>query len=867
LFDCSVDWSIVIIHIDSKTTIGIHSTYSSYHLPIINGTVHNVKQLNDNVKIYREQNGIAHIYAMNVNDALFAQGYLISSERMFQLELMRRIATGRMSELVGSSLLYADRVSRTFGFGRLGVLDVQNAKKSEQGQTQLHTIQSYVDGVNYYLNSTEYKKPFEFVLLGLHTIEPFTVEHIGAITRLVGWQMARGWLYKVINLHVHQTLSSLLKLGASDMETIYSTLFDLYNYPKDFIPTHLPTGDIEINMHNLDELVESSPPTDQGSNAWAVSGNYTKSGKPLLASDPHLAVSHPGTWFQMHIEVPGVLNFTGCAMIGLPFIQIGHSEKISIGITLSYADTADVYLEKTTDNLEKYEFKGEWRNTVLVPEVIHVKGAKEPHTEIVRYTNHGAILSDILHINPSSRLQNERKVFSIKAAFLDPDVQLPNFPPYMFLQLVQAANWNEYYEFSKQIRLLSLNIVYADAAGNIGYTMVGAIPDRSKYIHELKSYERGLPVTGWTGEYEWNGYIPAEENPVTLNPKQGFIISANHKIYGDNYKHYLGSSFLYGIRAMRLKQLMEQFISKHGFVTLEDCKAMQMDITEPEEHISMIIDISNKLLQSNLKELSNQINLHGIAEEHIRSTLTELSHFHGHMSPDRIDASIYVVFTDRLFDQILRKLLIDNDHVISMLRGSGFDRLIYKVSEYQHHDIRMIYTLTQSTLETLNEKTQLLLTYQAIVDTILKIRELIHIDTTPLPVDTASIQQELQLYTYGKFHILLFEHAMGQKIPAYNRGPYSIGGSSYTPNLQSPVKDGKSYKVQTYPSFRMVVDWSDLENSQAIFAPGQSGHLASPHYDDNIHDFIHGNYRKMFFSRQKVESESVAVLELTPQQT
>jgi penicillin amidase len=515
------------------------------------------------------------------------------------MELVRRVALGKLAEIIPEGLA-ADRLTRTLGFHRLGKIDVEHQLKNnvnpKTGEKELDFLDAYVNGVNAYLKSPEFKKPVEFTVLNITPTE-WKNDEVGAVARMLSWQMSRcvyyiylltmcrGWHFKITNLGVLQAMN-ISSNDATNLD-ILNTLFDLRENES---PTTLPSGNVEINWKVFDEVVKNQPPTDQGSNAWVVSGKFTHDGKPLLAADPHLAQSLPNVWFQNHLIVRNqgktTLNATGVSMPGSPFILIGHNDHTAWGITLSYADVADVFLEKLSQDKKTYEFKGEQLPIKEIQEVIQVKG-KEPFVETVRITHHGPIISGLVNYTDTPT------EFSLSATYLKDTL---NFPMEAFLELNQATNAKQVRKALLQEGLPTLNVVFADSEGNIGYQMTGDIPIRTEKAIQTPN----VPLNGWDGEYEWQGYLDVKENPAAINPEQGYIISCNHRIVGPDYKHYLGSSFKYGARAIRIKELLVETLRKNdNKVTLKDFAKWQNDITEPRELYQPIVS----LIKDNIKEL------------------------------------------------------------------------------------------------------------------------------------------------------------------------------------------------------------------------------------------------------------------------
>ncbi len=757
----------------------------------------------------------------------------------------------------------ADRLSRTFGFHRLGKVDVdhvtKNAVNPKTGEKQRHFIEAYASGINAYLNSDKYRTPVEFTLLRIQP-KPWTEDEIGAIVRLLVWQMSRGWHYKITNLAVTKAIGKFPKSynGANLTDTILESLFDLTESDS---PTTLPTGDLEINWDVFDKLVDNSPPSEQGSNAWTVSGKFTKDGKPLLASDPHLLQSLPSVWYQNHLVVQKngktSLNVTGVSMPGCPFVLIGHNDNIAWGITLSYADIADIFLEKFSKDGKMYEFNGEMKSVEMIDEVIHVKGKDQPHVEKVRITHHGPILSGLVKYDKSPL------EFAISATYLKDTLRVPMD---VFLELNQAQNAKQVRQVLLKVGLLSVNIVYADSQGNIGYQMTGEVPIRTKKAIA----NANLPHAGWDGESEWQGYLDTKENPATVNPEQGYVISCNHRIVGPDYKHYLGSAFKFGARAIRVKTLLDETYKKNKVLTLEDFAKWQFDVTEAKDLWEPLVH----MVKSNLGELEKIAPLkENVTHDHVVQCLREVSEFNGELDKDSVRAGIYVVYVDQLFKILMNRLGLE-ESLWQRVKGCGLNPALFSVNEYFGHEVHTIHKLTK--IPELFVKKDL---YTAMVETIKSLRTVLklkqahqdphevilnggYLDRILNKERNITIEEEINLYKYGNFHQLPFNHAMGQLIPEFNRGPHPVGGSVNTPNMNAQYPDGKSYVVKMNASFRMLVNLGKTSEAVSIFAPGQSGNMASSHYNDFSDKFLHGEYNPMLFSGESIERNKESTLVL-----
>eukprot|EP01080_Neovahlkampfia_damariscottae_P001016 gene1016-9921_t len=777
----------------------VSQVVSYFRTPTYEGTM-NIDGISSDVEIIRDTYGVPHIFAKTENDCIFAQGFVHAQERLWQMEALRRLAFGELAELVPEALK-SDRMSRTLGYKRLGIEDVKNLSKEMSS-----ALQAYCDGVNHYINSNYYQTPVEFTLLGINPPK-WTPEISCSISRLLAFMMSRGWYLQVINMAVSEKMKE-----------------NLSDFKYDHHPSHIE--EISINILNVEEIVKTSN-QEQGSNSWAISPELTK-GKPILASDPHLAVSNPSIWFENHLETSDLKSF-GVSIPGTPYVIIGHNSSFAWGVTLTYGDVSDIFIEKTKEN--KYEFKNEWKDLKIIKEIIKVKGQSDI-IENVRITHHGPIISGITNFTKDNQME-----FSLSAPYL----QSRDTDYFEYIrQLSFGKNWDDFVTICTGLDLYTLNVTYSDIHGNIGYYMTGKFPIRTEESIKLANY----PKPGFDGSCEWNGFIPRNELPHVLNPKLGYVVSANHNIVDPkvNYKHFIGKCFKAGYRADRITELLQKIFKEKGKVTVSDCKEMQMDEMDNS-------DISKFLgnLKLDLDSLYKKSNQKEISLSHIKEVVKQFQEWDGIANIKSIGACISIVFTNICAKNCLKTNF--GEELVKSVLGCGFSP--NSVSEFHSHESEvLIYLLNEMKNEQRDD-----IIFDSIIETIKKIRELIKLDESERVGELEVIH-----YEYGKIHQLTFKHAFGSKISEFNRGPYPIGGTANSINAQAHIPHGDNYDVVIIPSYRMVVDLNDFDKSYSIYGPGQSGNEQSKHYDDLIPMFLKGEYKPMFWSKDLILKNSEAIL-------
>jgi penicillin amidase len=599
---------------------------SRQRLPQIEGTV-KLSGLSDPVEIIRDRWGIPHIYGTNLDDLFFAQGFVHAQDRLWQMELNRRTAMGRLSEIFGPLALETDRAVRTFGFNRLARTDWAGA-----GQTVRTMITAYTRGINAFLQNSSSHLPVEFSLLRFHP-ELWQPLDTMAFLRLMGWQFSHGWYSQIIRA---QLIEAVGEGPAAELEI---------HYPENN-PVTLPAG-IEFNHINLAKKLPGvhDPFLDQnqGSNAWVVAGHKTTTGHTLLCNDIHLGIKLPAVWYELHL-VAGTFNVTGVSLPGAPLVIVGHNNRIAWGVTLAFTDCDDLFVEKfDPQNPHCYQYQDQWLDAEVISEPIRIKGQTDPHVEQVVYTRHGPIISEMVGY-PAQRL-----------ALSSMALQTPS-PAKGWWLLNQAGNWTEFVEAMRLIEMPQLNMTYADVESNIGYWLTGKVPIRAKG-------QGLLPVPGWTGEYEWIGEVPFEEMPHAYNPNRGYLVTCNHRVISDDYPYFLGNVWMNGYRARRLVDVFE---SKDK-LSVEDFRDLQLDVFCPPgyEFKAHLIDLDSHDLD-------------------VRFALEQLQHWDGHLTPDSIGGTLYEVTRYLLVRNLLEPVL--GEALTIRLMGHGFNQVLSTSHEFYGHD-------------------------------------------------------------------------------------------------------------------------------------------------------------------------------------
>jgi penicillin G amidase len=615
-------------------------------LPQLDGELR-LKGLNAPVEIIRDRWGVPHISARESLDAFFAQGYCHAQDRLWQMELARRIATGRLAEVFGQEALDVDRFMRRLGLHRAGQKDWETADAALRD-----ILRAYAAGVNACLDgmlgSGLLKLPIEFVLARFQP-EPWEPLDTLAYARFFAFTLSPNWESELVRSRL---IARLGYAGAAALEP------DVWQPDSDALPRLEDWGPAE--MPEAGELPPLSLSAGPGaSNAWVVAGARSSTGKPLLANDPHLFARLPGVFYEAHLAAGGELNVAGATAPGTPGVLIGHNRHIAWGVTASMADVADLFVERIDPgDSRRTEFAGHWESGTLVREVIGVKGSAHPWVEEVLISRrHGPLLT------PTPSLADEHRPLALRSMVLE----APSAAAAL-LDINRARSWDEFRAAASRWGTPAMNMLYADTEGNIGYQMVGRVPVR----------ERGeglVPSPGWSDQYEWRGSVSFEDLPRAFNPPDGLWANANHDV-GKHSAQFFTREFVDPARYRRIRQVLESK-DHHSAV---DFGALQADeVSLPARELA-------RLLVECLRPA-------GRLE---RRALDELRGWDGRIGADSAAASIYEVFRNELIRARHGEAL---DDLLPAVLGVGPHPLLAAVNSHYFLQTQRVLEFVRSSPE------------------------------------------------------------------------------------------------------------------------------------------------------------------------
>ncbi|UCZ52988.1 penicillin acylase family protein [Bacillus shivajii] len=750
-------------------------------------------QLNDEVSVIRDERGVAQINATNLEDLFFVQGYVTAQDRLFQMDMTRRLAGGRLSEVVGQAALDTDIFFRTYGMHRAAPELVELF--DDETATMVNT---FADGVNTYMEEAfeAGNQPLEFRILGYEP-EPWTPEDSALVVKYMGYTLSGNFRSELDHY-------LMVKKFGEDAEHIIPD----YHVDDRFPTIYEETAEAKspFSKEELHALATFAPPEFNGSNNWAISGEYTESGYPLVADDPHLGLAIPSVWYQTHLNLEGDFHSMGVTVPGVPGVVLGSNEQLAWGVTSMSVDQEDLFLEQRhSEKPHHYLYDGEWEEAEIIEEVIEISDG-ETHVELVEVTRNGPIINQIIDEDfemGETIGDSPYQAMSLRWTGREAGEELNGV-----LKLNRAQNADEFLAGLDNFVTPALSWVFADRDGNIGYRGQARLPVREK--------SNGmLPVPGWDPDYQWQGFIEPEELPQLMNPEQGYIMTANNKPVDDDYAYEIGRSF-HPYRAERLDELIQTQIAAGELFTVEDMKEMQVDFLNTQ---------ARSLLPVLLEVIGEQGGTLTALEKEVYEMMASWDYVE---APESGAAFVWNLWKDdlgpELFEEVLgfeyrnqlavHKALIDaHEHTEKILFGD--------LSEEYHRELSEFARMTFANVVTRAENIQ--------------------------GANAAN-------WEWGKWHKMTVEHPLASVWPLnhlFNVGTWELGGSSNTPGANGYNRE--SGNVNHGAGWRFVADLSSTEEMYDIVIPGQSGQLFSPFYADQVDTWVEGNLYPMIYNKQTAE--------------
>lgn len=821
------------------------------------------------VTVQRDDRGIPTITADSTDDLFYAQGFVHAQDRFFEMDFRRHVTSGRVAEMFGESQAGTDAFLRTLGWRKVAEAEVEAMDDTTRGY-----YEAYADGVNAYLASRSGAElSLEYAVIGLqnpdYAPEPWEPADSVAWLKAMAWDLRGNIEDETERSLLAAGLSTATDGNAPDAATTADMLAKLYpEYPFAENPVIVPKistvpalgtgaepaaftpGETEgeaqqasttIDWEETSNVIEAASVLvgdvgeGIGSNSWVVSGDLTETGMPLLANDPHLGASLPSVWYQVQLKCSTVdeecpFDVGGFSFSGLPGIVIGHNQKVAWGFTNLTTDVTDLYVERVEG--DQY-----WRDGALVPleestETIKVAGGDDIDLTI-RSTVHGPIISgltdDFTEIaddpepalgveasaptTPVPGSEDAEYAVSLRWTALDPGTAAT-----AIFALSTAEDFDDFRYAASLFDVPAQNLIYADTEGNIGYQAPGRLPIRG-------AGDGWMPQPGWDSSYDWTGFIPFEELPVSYNPNSGYIVTANNAIVTDDYGYFLSRDWDYGYRAARIAHLIERRAAVAP-LTADDMRDIQMD--------------NEMWIGTQLATAMAEVDVSGAGAS---DAVDLLEAWDGQNSA----SSAAAAYANVLWSNLVQNIFAEREQPLPI---DGQGRLFTVVSAMLTDPSDPLWTNEQLDVDGMER--MLALSAEEAYD------------------ELAALQgTTISRWNWGDLHaITLTSDTLGSSGIApiealFNRGPFPVSGGASVVNATG-WELGVSYATTTVPSMRMVVDLSDFDASTWNHLTGASGHAFHEHYTDQTADWAAGAQKPWAYSTKAVKSAAVDTLVLSP---
>jgi penicillin amidase len=740
-------------------------------LPKVKGRIE-LEELSGRVRVRRDRWGVPHIEADDRHDLYYALGFCHGQDRLWQMDFYRRVVRGRVSEMAGPDGLPVDRLILTLGIRRVAEAEVATLDPALLAQ-----LERFCAGVNAAAAQAK-ARPFEMRLLGLEW-QPWSPVDILSLGKLLAFGLSTNWERELVRADMLRELGPELTARLDPTYPVDNPIVTQEAWNGDGLSI---VAQIDAVRRTMGLAAEAS-----GSNNWAVSGNRSTSGTPLVAGDPHLPPSMPGIWYEASIR-HGDRFVRGASMPGMPGIYMGQNNDVAWTITNVMGDVQDLFIERIDG--DTYLFEDEWLPVRTEHEEIPVKGGAPVEME-VRSTHHGPIVNEALGADESEPLALRWATLDEPTAFVG-----------MF-ELLEIDSGPGLVARLEGHTSPASNVIWADRQGSIGYKLIGRLPLRRGGVADL-------PKPGWSGEFEWEGTIPYAELPEVENPESGYLITANNRIVGDEYPHHITSEWLDGFRAQRIKERL----GERELHDLESFEAIQTDV----------LSLPGLEAARRLGRLSP-------SGQRERSAIERLRSWDGQLDPDTIAGTIYQAFLLRLGREVTRSAIGDRDLCERWLDRADNGFTAHSTSPWRWHSHLM--DLWEEADEGLIGRPWDGLVLEALAGALDDLEERFGPDP--------------EAWRWGRVHEMEFPHPLGDANPLLKRflnRRLKAGGAQETVS-QIAYDPNDPYRAVWAPSWRMVADAADPDRSRWQMFTGQSGHPASPHYDDLQVDWLEGRTQPM----------------------
>jgi penicillin G amidase len=772
------------------------------------------------VQVAFDRYAIPHVYANSTNDMWAALGYLHGRERLWQMELYRRAAAGRLAEIFGERLLPLDR-----RFRRLGLRHAAAAELSRATPRVRAALERYAIGVNAAIRADgRWGLPVEFFALRVRPEDWDPVDTL-AIGKLMAWRLGENHSGELVRYRlagrfgwadVEQLMGSIPEWAPGIVEPQAARRLLSFSHGGPLQRRAVAAASHSRLPEGLQWLASGSRAL---SNSWVVAGSRTTTGRPLLANDPHLGVEMPAIWYEAHL-VASDLDLAGVTIPGVPFIVIGHNQRIGWGVTNVGADVQDLYVERVDVKRRRYLKDGVWVPLQVERHQIVVRG-RGPEPLEVLLTEHGPIAS-VEQWDDSSAPVDDAELSDRPLAFRW-DVIMRGETSGSFEALGRAANWEEFLAAVRQLGSPAQNFVYADVDGNIGYAMAGLVPLR-------QSGDGSAPVDGPTNDHDWRGFLDPQMSPTVFNPGSGAIVTANNEV-DKRFPVLITRDWVSPFRAVRVWQMLEG----QNSLDMRAFQRMQGDrISAAADMILPAVDTAATAARRAKLDPS------------VLGALDRLR-----LWDRRVDNRPVVTLYEAFLAALWRRTFADE------MGRPLFERFYEWAARERYAGLYMILGDSTSSwwddVATTGKKEG---------------RD----DIVALAAQDAMLALNRRFgqesgWAWDRLHAVTFAHPLaagGWPLTwVFSRGPIPIAGDGDTVN-KTMVSLREPYATTEMASYRQILDVGAWDNSVSVITTGQSGHQRSPHYFDQNLLWRDGRYHPLPYSRKAVANAAVSHLLLVP---
>ena len=743
------------------------------------------------VKVQYDERGVPHIQAQNEADLYRALGYVHAQDRLFQMEMLRRLARGELAEILGPKLLDLDKLFRTLG---LRAHASNYVSRMDNNSASSKALAAYLDGINQFQD--HHPAPLEFDLLHIPK-RPFTTEDTIAVTGYMAYSFAAAFRTEPVLSMVRD------KLGPS-----YLKVFDIDWHPDGVLQKAPVLG--AADWRQLNQLAQVSQsaieqlgvPQFEGSNAWVISGKRTASGKPLLAGDPHIAYSAPAVWYEAHLSAPG-FELYGHHQALNPLALLGHNLQFGWSLTMFQNDDIDLIAEKINPaNTNQVWYHGQWVDMTSHDEIIQVKG-EAPVRLTLRKSPHGPVITDAFKDS-----YGETPI-AMWWTFLE----TPNPVLEAFYELNRADTLNKAREAVKKIHSPGLNIVWANAKGDIAWWAAAKLLKRHGTANPAMILDGSLPESDRPEFYDFS------DNPQEENPARGYIVSANYQPLPASGIRIPGYYNL-ADRGKRLHELLRQQATGWN---ISNSQALQLDVKT--DYAQRVLQVVLPILTSSLTADADKRLLDVLAKWD-GSFKTES------VAPTLFSQLLYQIANDAFADEL------SDVQFKNLLRTRALDAAIPRLLS----DPQSPWWDDRNTPGTQTREEIIQLAWK---QSVRHLQEVFGNNSAD--------------WTWGKAHTLTHQHPVGQKKPLdrlFNIGSFAVAGAREVPNNLSGPIGPAPWAVVYGPSTRRLIDFADASQSVGINPVGQSGVLFDEHYNDQAASFAAGKYMPQYLKAEDIAVHS-----------